>query len=201
MNRANARDLTTRIEFLRNKQTALMSGSGKLLAYGIIEGSQAVARALTFTKVEARHIADQLDAQGHDGADARQGWAIILPPPVDRPEYARLIDYPACRTEGCANNPAQAEANCTACRTTFFAAAEVFATFDADPWREWIIGLDAELSGPLPPGYEPSVQERHLITTLAATMGYTVEWSETPRRYGTARAWWNLTVTGWPEDE
>ena len=62
MTSPNIRDLTTRIEFLRNKQTALMSGSGKLLAYGLTEGSQAVARALTFTKAEARHIADQLDA-------------------------------------------------------------------------------------------------------------------------------------------
>jgi len=199
MNRPD-RDHRIRIEFLRNKQEALMSGSSQLLAYGLAEASQAVARALTFTKAEARHIADQLDAQGHDGTDARQGWAIILPP-ADPPEYARLTDYPACHTEGCANNPAQAEANCPPCRTTFFAAAEVFATFDADPWREWIIGLDAELGGPLPPGYEPIAQERHLITTLAATMGYTVEWSETPRRYGTVRAWWNLTVTGWPEDE
>lgn len=197
MNRPE-RDHTTRIEFLRNKQAALMSGSSQLLAYGVTEASQAVARALAFTKAEARHIADQLDALGQDGTDARQGWAIVLPP-ADLPECARLTGYPACHTKGCANNPAQAEANCPPCRTAFFASAEVFATFDADPWREWIIGLDAELGGPLPPGYEPSVQERHLITTLAAAMGYTVEWRETPLRYGSGHAWWNLVKTGWPE--
>lgn len=196
------RTLITRIEFLRNKQTALIAGSDKLCAHGITQHGDATRRALIFIKAEARHIADQLDALGQAdiAADARAGWAIILPPATP-PEYARLIDYPHCRIEECANNPASAEANCPTCCAAFFAAAHVFATFDADPWREWIIGSDAELGGPLPPGYEPSTQERHLITTLAANMGYTVEWSETPRSYSTARAWWNLATTGWPEDD
>jgi hypothetical protein len=177
-------------EFLRNKQTALIAGSDKLCAHGITQHGEATRRALTFIKAEARHIADQLDALGQAdiAADARTGWAIILPPATP-PEYAPLTNYPQCRTEECANNPASTEANCPTCCAAFFAAAHVFATFDA------------ELGGPLPPGYEPSPQERHLITTLAANMGYTVEWSETPRSYSTARAWWNLATTGWPEDD
>lgn len=78
------RDHTLTIEALRNEQTALISGSGKLLGYGITSHVADVINRLNAIKSEARQIADALDALGATdlAEQARQGWAIIVAPTI-----------------------------------------------------------------------------------------------------------------------
>jgi hypothetical protein len=79
------RTLSGTIEALRNEQTSLISGSSKLLAYGITSHVDDVVERLEVIKVEARQIAECLERLGATRAadDARQGWAIIVKPRND----------------------------------------------------------------------------------------------------------------------
>lgn len=74
--------LTSRIEYLRNEETSLITGSGHLLAYGITAHIGAVYDRLAAIKAEAQSIAEQLHALGltDQAYDAADGWAIVIRP-------------------------------------------------------------------------------------------------------------------------
>jgi len=76
------RDLRARIEFLRNQEDSILSGSSKLLAYGITGHVDQAHATLDSARAEARRIADELASLGAraDADNARYGWAIVLPP-------------------------------------------------------------------------------------------------------------------------
>lgn len=84
MTTSDIRNLNSDIRRLRNEENALITGSDKLLAWGITSHATEVTNRLHAIHAEADAIADRLDNLGATRAayEARDGWALILPPPT-----------------------------------------------------------------------------------------------------------------------
>lgn len=79
---ASVWQLNARIEFLRNKDFSLLTGSSNLLAYGLTAHRDEVFAELKAIRAEARAISQRLHELGAtaDADKAADGWSILIPP-------------------------------------------------------------------------------------------------------------------------